>query len=408
MLFANLPYLIFLSAACGQTLSMILFLDSPFDDLYHEIAMRELFPFDIRAVLTAPSKGLALKKTFAGALFLGIGYLVYTFITYLALLYDGVGFGYIWRSYGLFPIRTFSFDAKVAQGIHLLAMAGAFFCVSLGIMAVAIINFEELRGNLFFSARQAIRFALTRSRTLLAGLAVPLTFVVFVFILAALTGLLARVPLFGNLVISVFYVVPIFLTILITLFVIFVIIIAAVLLPVIVASQRQAALFDAIVQLFAVIMKQPVRFFCYLGVSALLAKLSSFVFAYFCYRAVQLSKLMLAFGGGERIDRLFASALGSLPLDSPLVTFMTQIIPGVRFGFALSRWGYGGSETVSGTILALAFFTIFLLVVGYMLSVIATGLARGYVVIRKIREDHNMIDEEPLYRTETPGDHPAM
>ncbi len=131
--------------------------------------MRETFPFDIRAVLSAPGKGLALKKIFASTFFLCVGYLFYTFLTYLSLLYDGVDFGYIWRSYGLFPIREFSFDAGVALVIHRLAIVGGFFCASLGVLAVAIINFEELRGNLFFSARQAIRFAATRVRTLAAA-----------------------------------------------------------------------------------------------------------------------------------------------------------------------------------------------------------------------------------------------
>ena len=104
--------------------------------------MKEPFTHDVRAVLAAPGKGLSLKRIFAASWYLLLGYLAYLIITYLALLYDGVSFDYIWQSYGPFPLRLFPFDTLVARAIHLLGMTLAVIGVMLAILAPALITFE--------------------------------------------------------------------------------------------------------------------------------------------------------------------------------------------------------------------------------------------------------------------------
>jgi len=84
--------------------------------------MKDPFPHDIRAVLAAPGRALSLKKIFSASVYLLIGYLVYLIFTYLALLYDGVSFDYIWQSYGLFPLKWFAFDSRFAAVIQVIGM----------------------------------------------------------------------------------------------------------------------------------------------------------------------------------------------------------------------------------------------------------------------------------------------
>ena len=129
--------------------------------------MREPFTHDMRAVLSAPGKGLSLKMIFAASFFLLSGYVLYVILAYLALLYDGVSFDYIWQSYGFFPLRFFPFDSLPAYIIHRIGIIAAILSVSLAIQAVALITFEQIRGNQFFSAHKAIRNSLNRLTTLL-------------------------------------------------------------------------------------------------------------------------------------------------------------------------------------------------------------------------------------------------
>jgi len=358
--------------------------------------MKESFTHDVRAVLAAPGKGLSLKRIFAASWYLLLGYLAYLILTYLALLYDGVSFDYIWQSYGPFPLRLFPFDALVAKAIHLLGIALAVIGMMLAILAPALITFEELRGNFFFSASSAIRLSFRRLATILLSLLSLAAFVGVVYLLGVVTGLAGRIPVLGGLVIGLLYIVPIFLTLVFTVFVVFVAIVGVVLLPVIVAGQKRGEVFDALLQLFTVIIREPLRFAWYFLLSTVLAKAASFVFAYLFYRAVQFSHLMLVHGGGERVDRMFNGALAMLPLNSPVVVFITTLWPGLRFGFTIERWGYGGDATPGAILLAISFVLLFVVVCGYMTSVVATGLARGYAVIRRLKDDYMIVDESPL------------
>ena len=362
--------------------------------------MKEPLPHDFRAVLAAPGKALALKKIFASSCFLLLGYLLYLFFTYLALLFDGVGFGYIWQSYGMFPIKIFAFDAWAALVIQLAGVGLALLCVSLSLLAGAVISFEHLRGDFFFSAVDAIRFTIQRTPTLLLGFLSLGVFMGFIYLLGLVAGLVTRLPVIGELLLGVFYIIPIFITLVFTVFIGFVAVVSIVLLPVIVAAQKRKEVFDSLLQLFSVMIKEPIRFFWYLAVSTVLAKAASFAMAYLFYRTLQASRLILATSGGRNIEWLFNSAFGMLPMDSPVVKFVTTLFPGVAFGFDFGRWGYGGGRSLGATLLAVSFFLLFIVLLGYMISVISTGLAHGYAVIRRMKDDYLIAEETPLVSRE--------
>jgi hypothetical protein len=358
--------------------------------------MKEPFPHDIRAVLSAPGKALSIKKIFSASFFLLAGYLVYLIFTYLALLFDGVSLDYIWQSYGVFPIRDFAFDSRIAAIIQYIGIGLALFALSLGIMANAVIHAEELRGDYFFSAFDAIKFSLGRIPTLALGYISLGAFIGFISLLALLIGLIGRVPVIGELFIGVFYIIPIFITLVFTVFIVFVSIAGILLLPVIIGARKDKEVFDSLLQLFSVMIKEPIRFIWYTIITGVTAKIASFIMAYLFYRTIQFSKLLLSAGGGDKIERLFNSAYAMLPLDSPILAFITNIFPGIAFGFNFSRWGYGADKSIGATLLAISFFLLFIIILGYMVSVLAAGLTRGYVVIRRMKDDYLIVDEEPL------------
>ncbi len=370
--------------------------------------IQEPFPHDVRAVLGAAGNGLSLKKIFAATVFLLAAYAVYLTATWGALIYDGSSFGYLWQSYGFFPVQMFTFDSAFARLLYFAGIVAGLLCVALAVTAVAIITFEQIRGNVFFSASKAIGFAIRRIPALLAGFLSLIVFIVIMYILGVLFGLIGRIPGIGEILISIFYLVPVFFGFFFAVFVIFVAVVSVVLLPVIIASQKKREIFDAILQLFSVLISTPLRFFTYLGISTLLAKVASFVFAYACWRAMQLTHLVLVVGGGEDIDRMFNTALHLLPYDSGIVAFMTSVFPGIAFGFEISRWGYAGDTTAGSIILAVSFAFVFALAAGYAVSVFGSGMARGYAVIRRMKDDYFIADEEPLESIEDYANPPFL
>ena len=362
--------------------------------------MKEPFPYDIRAVLGAAGKGFSLKKIASGTLFLLIGYALFTICTYVALMFDGVRFDYIWQSYGAFPLKLYPFDSPVAFGIQIIGYILGLMGFSQAIMAGAVITFEEIRGDYFYSFSDAVAFTIKRSSTLIMGYVSLVAFIGLVWLLGFLTGLAARIPAIGEIVIGLLYLVPIFITLALTLVVIFTGIVGIILFPIVIAAQKEKELFGPLLHLFAVLIKEPIRFFWYLAVSSVLAKVASFVMAYAFYRTLQFSHLVLKSGGGYKIDRIFNAAINTLPLDSPIVTFMCTLFPGIDFGFSFSRFGYGGDESAGAVLLAISFFILFVIIIGYMVSVLSTGMARGYAVIRRMKDDYFISEEDPMARHE--------
>lgn len=357
--------------------------------------MKEPFCHDIRSVLTAPGKALSLKSIGAATLFLLAGYLLYSFLTYLALVVDGGGVDYIWGNYGFFPFKLFSFKALGAKALFGTGILGGLFCLSLSIMAVAVITFEEIRGDYFFSIFDAIKFTISRVTTLLGSFISLIAFVGFIYLLTLLIGLIGRLPVAGEILVALFYLVPIFITLLLTLFVLVVSLCGIILLPVIIAAQKEKEIFGALLQLFSVIIKQPLRFLWYLFVTLGLAKISTFILIYFVYQTTNFSRVILSQGGGAKVERMFSDAFNMLPLKSKLVNFLTHPIPGLEFGFDIQS-GFRTDQSIGGIILAVSLFFIFVTVLGYMTAVVSSGMARGYAVIRRMKDDYFITLEEPL------------
>ncbi len=168
-------------------------------------------------------------------------------------------------------------------------------------------------------------------------------------------------------------------------------------MPAALAADSKGETFRSIVETFLTITRQPIRWVVYTVYSFICAKVASFVFAYFAYRAVQLLQFMTKLGGGEKIDNLIASGLNHLPLDSPIVSFITNLFPGINFGFALSLPTQSGTDSLAGYIMAISLFLIFLIVWGYILSIIATGQAYAFAIIKKKRDDYAITDEDSLF-----------
>jgi hypothetical protein len=210
-------------------------------------------------------------------------------------------------------------------------------------------------------------------------------------------GLITRIPHIGELLYSLFFFFPNFIVALFATIAILIQILSILILPAAVAADRKGEVFKSIVETFLTVTRQPFRWFSYTLYTLAAAKIGSFIFAYFSYRAVQFLIFMTQLGGGEKINNLIASGLSHLPINSPAVKFITNLFPGLDFGFDLSLPLQGGTNSLAGFIMAVMLFLIFLATWGYMLSVIATGQVYIYAVIKKKRDNYAITDEKPLF-----------
>lgn len=347
-------------------------------------------------ILWAPARAFSAKKILVMTLYSILGLVVYNIFTYLALSIDSQDTSTLFSVYGFFPIYQIGFSTLIAKVIFSLGCLFSVLAVMLGFFGVSLIEIESIRGNRFYSGLHAIRFSFKRLKQIfLAELAIGL-FVAFIVIIFALLGLASRLPFVGEWLYVLLFVIPNFLIAIITVFIILICMLSIILLPATASADKKGEAFQAILETFSSFIRQPLRWVFYTGYAIVAGKICSFVYAYFCYRSLQFMAWAASIGGGDRMTQIVKDGLTHLPIRSEFVTDMLSLFWGVDFGISLSKYSQPTSTEPVSYLMAFMIFIIFATVIGYFLAVIATAQARGYAVIRYLKDGYKIEDEEGL------------
>ncbi len=351
-------------------------------------------------VLWAPLRALAPKKILVMTVFLTIALGLYDIFAYLSFAIDGEKLSYIWQAYNLFPFFHIVLKSPFAKIIFGVGLFVSTIAIMIGMFCVSAMEVEKIRGNPFLSIRQSIKFGFKRiNQIILAELAIVM-FLLFVVILFWLFGLLGRIPFIGEWIVALFFVFPGFIVAIFSIFIFTVFQISVLLLPSVAASERKGEAFNAILETFSTIIRQPFRWVGYTAYAFVAAKLAGFVYAYASYRAVQFAVVSASMLGGGKVERLVRSGFSHLPVNSPIVESMLNVMPGVDWSFSITQWARGGTDQPAGYLMSVMLFIIFTSGVAYMLSVIATAQTSGFIAIRKIKDNYAIGDETPLFGEE--------
>ncbi len=359
------------------------------------------FNYNYKDILVVPAGALKAKKIFVLALSLFIAFLFHSIFIYLADSINGGQSETVYMFFGLFPITVFQIDIFYPLIVYLAGLLLALISIAIGFMAVAIIDFEAIRGNQFLSCWQALKFSLGKLKQLILSWLAIILFIAFIVLLALIVGLIARIPYLGEIIYSLFFFFPDFIVALFTVLAVFVLILSILVMPAAVAADRNEETFNSVLDTFSTIIRRPVKWIIYTVYSLIAAKVCGFVFAYFAFRAIQFLQISARLGGGEKINSLLAAGAAHLPYKSELVGFTTNIFPGINFGFDIgklfSQTDYGG---LASYIMAISLVLIFLTIWGYIFSVIATGQAYAFAIIKKSRDGFAIGDERPIFYKE--------
>ena len=264
-------------------------------------------------VAWAPVRALSAKQIGVMTVAVILALLFFNIFTYLAYFAEGEDFDVVYAAYGFFPFELGAFKSAVAILIFAVGLIVSAVILMLGFCGVAAINIEAMRGNRFMSFSEAFRFARTRVRQILLAEVAILAFVAFIAALFLILGLVTRLPFIGEWLYALIFFVPNFFIALFTVFIIFALPVTVLLLPAIAASQRTGEVFGVLLELFSTLIRTPMRWILYTAYGLVTAKLASFVYAYFCYRAVQFITLTTSLAGGKQPEYLVRAGLYHLP-----------------------------------------------------------------------------------------------
>lgn len=367
------------------------------------------FYFDYRDIFRAPRLALSGKKLFIQTFGFVIGYVGYLILTYIAYSLSGFPISETWDSYGYFPLYDFVFNnwiSWVIWGAGVLIMLVSWLLTN---TCVAKVTYEQLKGDEFYSAKEAVRFLKKNWKTvLLSPLSILLMFI-FLLVCGLLIGLLGKIPVLGEIGFALFFGLPIFVVALFAVYIVFVLLNSIILAPAIVGTLPEDS-FETIVQSFSTIWNQPWRFFLYTGILGVLAKVGSFIFGYFCFRAIQLTIWVCGVFMSDKLYNLIEGGLGYLPYNPSVTNYMTNLFAGISFGFQIPAPSEGVALNWSGEIaafiLGITFVLIGFVIFSYALAIISAGQAISFVIIYKKKEGENLLqrkteEEDSEFVTET-------
>src|SRR3970282_224428 len=125
------------------------------------------FYFDYRDIFRAPRLALSGKKLFIQTFGFVIGYVGYLILTYIAYSLSGFPISETWDSYGLFPLYDFAFNNWISWVIWGAGVAFMLVSWLLSNTCVAKVTYEQLKGDEFYSAKEAVRFLKKNWKTVL-------------------------------------------------------------------------------------------------------------------------------------------------------------------------------------------------------------------------------------------------
>lgn len=370
--------------------------------------------FDFRDIFRAARMGFKGKKILMHFLGLMLGYVIYEILVYLTALSGGNQYaGEIWQKYGLNPLLflmpTNSNSVADISIITIVAMLIGGICwliiYLLFSTAVCKVAVEELRGDDFYSIREAIKFATKNGKSIYVSVLGLIAIIIFCLFWSSLVGLIDLIPKVEVISkhlgtpITTFLTVPIYFLGLFMILTLFAFIFGLSLIPAIVAVTGEDT-FETIYQLYATIWNQPWRLVLYNKLLWIISLLGIIIFASISFAGTYIAYLpsmLLAKQESFYIADIIARALKIVGAGC-----LIQIIPGANLATASSMtW----TLDLSTFFLFVSFIIIGAIIMAYPLAICSCGQTLIYVILRRKTTDENMLEiTEEIIKKESDDD----
>lgn len=358
--------------------------------------MATKFYFDVRDIFRAGRLGFSGKKMmmhFCGLMF---GYIIYEVLIYISLIGSGITRDF-WQAYGLRPV--FFYADKLLAPLPLITIilmaAGVFIWLIILYLfwtAVAKVAIEQLRGDDFYSMKDALKFAGKHWKSIFITMLALICIFIFCLFWPSLVGLLDLIPKieqaaehFGTPV-TTFLTIPVYFIGLFMVLVIVALLIGLALVPSIVAVTGEDV-FETIYQLFSTIWNQPWRLVIYGFLLELVTVLGWCIFTFISTIGMYIAflpSMLLARQETHYFADVIARSLKIIGIGSA-----AQFIPGAELGVSMP-W----TLDLATFFLFASFIMIAAIILAYPLSIASSGYTILYAILRKKNTDENMLEVE--------------
>jgi hypothetical protein len=340
--------------------------------------------FSFRDIPACARYGFSARKIWVWFKTLVFAWLIWDIFVYLGFFAAGCDMAAKWDQSRLLPLPGSLFWMDMVPVIILIAgILAILYVLMRGSLMVSKITFQQIRGDEFFSSRDASRFAGSHSMPLIAVPVMLLVVMGLIFASGFVTGLLSRIPLAGP-VIAALLSVPLWGLMLLGLLTLIGLIAAIDIVPAIVATTGGDT-FESVFEVFSTITSQSWRLILY--VLTAMVTLAVAGVAFLLATSLALGALSAAVSAGAGQAGLVTSmASGPQTLAPEILPFFSGLI---TFGQAGSGQVWTG---IPGLLASVSGTAVFLVVISYLLSGWSAACTLIYIVL-KFRKDGEDLPE---------------
>ena len=354
--------------------------------------------FDYRDIFRSARLAFSFQRLWIQFLGLLCGYSVYVVLTYVSLLLSGKELSVLIPRMGLLPgVIGFGLPwySWIIYGLGVFILMFAWLVTSTGVARAAYMN---LKGNTFYSWKEAMAFALKKKGVSVISTPIAiLTIAVFTALGGLFIGLLGRIPFAGELGISIFTVVW-YLASLFLVFVTLALCVSLILTPSVLATTDDDA-FEGIFQSFSTLYSQPWRFIIYQILLVIISIVGLGIFAFLAKQAWGFMNTILIVGMGEKYIDLSYAASGMVESwIYPAVVWCQKICGDYTCYFFFSQEFIPVELSVISKISSILFGVSLVVIGGFILSyplaIYNVGNSIIFMVLKKKKDDENLLERK--------------
>ncbi len=363
-------------------------------------------------VVRAPRLGFSAKKIWIA--FLGIlsATVVYSILTYVAYVTSGWTWKEVWREFRyipwvIIPVKGVGTHLRPwSWVIWVIGVSAGVFILLTTVCAISKMTFEQLKGNEFYEVTEAIRFAIKQWKGTI-GAPLVLTFLIgFLILVGFLCGLVGRIPYAGQIITGLLFI-PIAFGALFVVYLAIVWFLSLIVSPAVTATTESDA-FDTLFEVFSVLNDQTWRTVLWQIFIAFAAFAGVYILGWLVKKALILMHWALNLWSGTRYAELGAyrwwevmwnNGLWYLP-RCPRIPW-AEILCAKVFHLPVLLWGVEWmkpltwADWIGGFLAGLSFHFIGMFVAGYGLATWSAGQTLFYVVLVKIKDEKDLLEEKP-------------
>jgi hypothetical protein len=355
--------------------------------------------FDVRDIFRTPRLALSGKKIWVHLIGLALGWSVYFVLSYLALIVNGQSVAEIWSAHHLFPC-LWNVNLPIVWYSWAIYSVGILLWViifMLASLAVSRITYKQLKGDEFFSSGDSFKYVKKHGTAAIMSPVSILLIIAFFLLMAIIAAWIAKWPVLD----IIFLGLPYLLYFAGAVFVVYtavVFVVSLTLSPAIVGTAEEDTM-ETVFQSYSTLWAQPWRLVIYEAVVGIMGLVTTYIYGYIMIISYRFFNFVfgqswLMDGKLSRITEQASSYIYGV--NSPLTPFISKIYciyTPASVGMIKPLY-LTTTDTITTILITIALFIIGGSVIAYLLTNFSVGQSLLYVILRKKKDDENLIERK--------------